>query len=159
MEAPDLGSATEIGLRVASCPNGGERHTDFRSPHGHLYTIAEGGSLYGLDLGSGSVASGRFNSRRRFRRIGASILSATRSTRLSGSRLRRSVIGPSIHIDIRDPHRPVVRQLLLSNTTTGGIWGRGGPVIGESGLVYGSTADGSFNPKLHDTRQRRRRLA
>jgi hypothetical protein len=36
--------------------------------------------------------------------------------------------------------------LLLSTTDTAGIWGRGGPVIGNNGRVYGSTADGGFDP-------------
>ena len=35
-------------------------------------------------------------------------------------------------MDVRDPHHTVVRQMLLSNTNTAGIWGRGGPVIGAN---------------------------
>ena len=34
-------------------------------------------------------------------------------------------------LDVHDPHHPVVRQALLSNTDTAGIWGRGGPIIGR----------------------------
>ena len=36
-----------------------------------------------------------------------------------------------------EPHHPVVDQTLLSNTNTAGIWGRGGPVIGTNGRMYG----------------------
>jgi hypothetical protein len=53
-------------------------------------------------------------------------------------------------INIRDRHHPVVRQMLLSNTNTAGIWGRGGPVIGSNGRAYGSTADGPFDPIAGD---------
>ena len=45
---------------------------------------------------------------------------------------------------------PVIRQMLLSNTDTAGIWGRGGPVIGNNGKIYGGTADGRFNPIAGD---------
>jgi hypothetical protein len=51
---------------------------------------------------------------------------------------------------VSDRHHPVVRQLLLSNTDTAGIWGRGGPVIGDNGRIYGSTADGHFDPASGD---------
>jgi hypothetical protein len=44
----------------------------------------------------------------------------------------------------------VVRQLLLSNTNTAGIWGRGGAVMGANGRVYGGTADGIFDPIAGD---------
>ena len=64
-------------------------------------------------------------------------------------RVRRALSG-FYSMDIGDRHRPVVRQMLLSNTITGGIWGRGGPIAGENGRVYGSTADGPFDPRAGD---------
>jgi len=53
-------------------------------------------------------------------------------------------------LDVSDPQRPLIRELLLSRTDTGGIWGRGGPIIGDNGRVYGATADGAVNPSLGD---------
>jgi hypothetical protein len=53
-------------------------------------------------------------------------------------------------LDVRDPHRAVVQQVLLSNTDTAGIWGRGGPVFGKNGIIYGGTADGHFDPIAGD---------
>ena len=53
-------------------------------------------------------------------------------------------------IDIRNPHHPLIRQTPLSNTDTAGIWGRSGPVIGKNGRVYGTTADGKFDPLAGD---------
>jgi hypothetical protein len=49
-------------------------------------------------------------------------------------------------VDVRDRHHPVIHQMLLSNTDTSGIWGRGGAVIGTNGRTYGGTADGYFDP-------------
>jgi hypothetical protein len=40
--------------------------------------------------------------------------------------------------------------MLLSNTDTAGIWGRGGAIIGTNGRVYGGTADGVFDPMSGD---------
>ena len=40
--------------------------------------------------------------------------------------------------------------MLLSNTNTAGIWGRGGAVIGTNDRVYGGTADGVFDLQQGD---------
>jgi outer membrane protein assembly factor BamB len=141
---------TEIGLQGSVyCPNGVNATPTFDRRTGILYTIAEGGSLYGLDLGSGRVRLGPIQF--------ATPFSKNWSLNLIGDTLYTSLaqgcggaLSGFYSINIREPHRPVIRQLLLSNTTTGGVWGRGGPVIGENGRVYGSTADGPFNPKVHD---------
>ncbi|MGH9667537.1 MAG: PQQ-binding-like beta-propeller repeat protein, partial [Bryobacteraceae bacterium] len=53
-------------------------------------------------------------------------------------------------LDVRDAHHPLEHQLLLSNTNTAGIWGRGGPIVGTNGHIYGSTADGKFDPIAGD---------
>lgn len=49
-------------------------------------------------------------------------------------------------MDIRNPRRPRIRELLTSVSDSAGIWGRGGPVIGANHKMYGVTADGIFNP-------------
>jgi outer membrane protein assembly factor BamB len=40
--------------------------------------------------------------------------------------------------------------MLLSNTDTAGMWGRAGAVVGANGRIYGSTADGHFDPIAGD---------
>jgi outer membrane protein assembly factor BamB len=49
-------------------------------------------------------------------------------------------------MDIREPFNPITRHLLVNNAGGGGIWGRGGPVIGANGRVYGATGDGRWEP-------------
>lgn len=131
------------------CPNGVNATPTFDRRTDILYTIAENGSLYGLDMGSGKVRFGPVQF--------VTPLSKNWSLSLVGDTIYTTLaqgcgggLSGFYSIDIRNRHRPVVRQLLLSNTTTGGIWGRGGAVIGENGRVYGSTADGPFDPNVGD---------
>ena len=131
-----------IGLQgTVYCPNGVNATPTFDRRTGILYTLAEDGALYGLDLGSGKVRFGPVQFVAPFAK--------SWSLNLVGDTIYTTLaqgcgggLGGFYSMDIRDRHRPLVRQLLLSNTITGGIWGRGGPIIGENGRVYGSTADG-----------------
>ncbi len=141
---------TNTGLQGSVyCPNGVNATPTLDTRTGLLYTLAENGALYGLDMGSGNVRFGPAQFVPPFAKAW--------SLNLFGNRIYTTLAqgcGGSLSgfysMEISDRHRPVVRQLLLSNTTTGGIWGRGGPVIGENGRVYGSTADGPFNPRFGD---------
>ncbi len=131
------------------CPNGItatpviDRHTET------LYELSADGLLYGLDLGSG---------RPRFAPIQfVPPFSKMLSLNLSGSTIYTTLtqgcggaLSGIYSIDISDPHRPVIREALFSNTDTAGLWGRGGAVIGANGRVYGNTADGKFNMQLGD---------
>ena len=139
-----------VGLQGSIyCPNGVNATPTFDKRSGILYALAEDGALYGLDMGSGKVRFGPVQFVTPFAK--------SWSLNLVGDTLYTTLaqgcgggLGGFYSMDIRDRHRPVVRQLLLSNNTTGGIWGRGGPVIGENGRAYGSTADGPFDRDLGD---------
>ena len=141
-----------VGLQGSIyCPNGVNATPTFDKRSGILYTLAEDGALYGLDMGSGKVRFGPVQFVTPFAK--------SWSLNLVGDTLYTTLaqgcgggLGGFYSMDIRDRHRPVVRQLLLSNNTTGGIWGRGGPVIGENGRAYGSTADGPFDRDLSESR-------
>ena len=141
---------TNTGLQGSVyCPNGVNATPTFDQRTGILYTLAENGALYGLDMGSGKIRFGPaqfvppFAKAWSLNLVGDTIYT-TLAQGCGGS------LSGFYSMDISDRHRPVVRQLLLSNTNTGGIWGRGGPVIGENGRVYGSTADGPFDPRGGD---------
>ncbi len=131
------------------CPNGVNATPTFDGRTGILYTLAESGALYGLDMGSGKVRFGPAQFVPPFAKAWSLNLvdDAIHTTLAQGC---GGALSGFYSIDISDRHRPVVRQMLLSNTNTGGIWGRGGPIAGENGLVYGSTADGPFDPRVGD---------
>jgi outer membrane protein assembly factor BamB len=144
------GLPTDIGLQGSVyCPNGVNATPTFDRRTGILYTIAEDGALYGLDLGSGKVRFGPvqfvvpFSKNWSLNLVGDTIYT-TLAQGCGGG------LSGFYSIDVQNRHHPVVRQLLLSNTNTAGIWGRGGPVIGGNGRVYGSTADGRFDPIVGD---------
>lgn len=141
---------TELGLQGSVyCPSVAIATPTFDRRTGILYTIAADGALYGLDLGSGKVRFGPvqfvapFSKNWSLNLVGDTIYT-TLSQGCGGG------LSGFYSIDIRDPHHPVEHQLLLSNSNTAGIWGRGGAVIGQNGRVYGSTADGPFDPTVGD---------
>ena len=114
-----------------------------------LYAIAADGALYGLDLGSGKIRVGPIQFVAPFAKsfslnLVDGVIYTTLTQGCGGG------LSGFYSANIRNPHEPLLRQLLLSNTDTAGILGRGGPVIAKNGRVYGSTADGGFDPALGD---------
>ncbi len=141
---------TELGLQGSVyCPNTVNATPTFDRRSNIIYTIAEDGALYGLDMATGEVRYGPVQFVAAFSKgWSLNLVGDTIYTTLAQG--CGGALSGIYSLNIKDRHHPVVRQLLLSNTTTGGIWGRGGPVIGENGLVYGSTADGEFDPVAGD---------
>ena len=139
-----------VGLQGSLyCPNGVIATPTIDRRTNILYTIAENGSLYGLDLGSGAIRFGPV--------AFVSPMSKSWSLNLDGDTIYTTLaqgcgggLGGFYSMDVSDRHHPVIRQMLLSNTTTGGVWGRGGPIIGKDGRVYGATADGPTDPEVGD---------
>lgn len=112
-----------VGLQGSVyCPNGVNATPTFDQRTGILYTLAESGALYGLDMGSGAVRFGPaqfvppFAKAWSLNLVGNTIYT-TLAQGCGGS------LSGFYSIDVSDRHRPLVRQLLLSNTTTGGILG------------------------------------
>jgi outer membrane protein assembly factor BamB len=131
------------------CPNGITATPVIDKTTNRLYVIAGDGSLYGLDLGSGRVRSGPVQFVAPYSKnwslnlvdgVVYTVLAQGCGNGTSGF----------YAVDVKDAHHPVVRQMLLSNSNTAGIWGRGGPVIGTNGRIYGGTADGFFDPIAGD---------
>ncbi|HEX4231205.1 MAG TPA: PQQ-binding-like beta-propeller repeat protein [Bryobacteraceae bacterium] len=131
------------------CPNGITATPVIDKSTGTLYFIGPDGMLYGVDLGDGSLRYGPVQFVAPF--------SKSWSLNLVDGRIYTTLsqgcgngISGFYSIDIRDRHHPVIQQGLLSNTNTAGVWGRGGPVIGANGRVYGGTADGKFDALAGD---------
>ncbi|PYV88099.1 MAG: pyrrolo-quinoline quinone [Acidobacteria bacterium] len=110
-----------------------------------IYTIAMDGRLYGLDLGTGKNRFGPIQFVPPFsKNWSLNLVDGIIYTSLSqGCGGGQSGI---YSMDVRDPFRPVIRNLLVSNGGGGGIWGRGGPVVGRNGRIYAATGDGPFDP-------------
>jgi outer membrane protein assembly factor BamB len=131
------------------CPNGITATPVIDKTSSMLYVIAGDGALYGLDLGSGRVRYGPVQFVAAFSKnwslnLVDGILYTVLAQGCGGG------LSGFYSVDIRDRHHPVVRQMLLSNTNTAGMWGAGGAIVGKNGRVYGSTADGMFDPIAGD---------
>jgi outer membrane protein assembly factor BamB len=131
------------------CPNGITATPVIDKSTSILYVIAGDGALYGLDLGSGKVRYGPVQFVAPF--------SKNWSLNLAGGTVYTVLsqgcgggLSGFYSIDIGNRHNPSMRQMLLSNTDTAGIWGRAGAVIGKNGRLYASTADGKFDPLAGD---------
>jgi outer membrane protein assembly factor BamB len=131
------------------CPNGITATPVVDKSTNLLYVLSADGALFGLDLGSGRVRYGPVQFVAAYAKAQSlNLVDGVVYTTLAqgcGNALS-GVYG----LDVRDPHRAVVQQVLLSNTDTAGIWGRGGPVFGKNGIIYGGTADGHFDPIAGD---------
>lgn len=131
------------------CPNGITATPVIDKSSNRLYVIAGDGALYGLDLGSGRVRYGPVQFVAPYsKNWSLNLVDGTIYTVLAQG--CGNGLSGFYAVDVRDAHHPVVRQMLLSNTNTAGIWGRGGAVIGANGRVYGGTADGFFDPIAGD---------
>jgi outer membrane protein assembly factor BamB len=127
------------------CPNGITATPVIDKRTQMLYVLGPDGMLYGLDLGSGGLRYGPIQFVAPFsKNWSLSLVDGKVYTTLSQG--CGNGISGFYSIDVRDPHRPVIEQGLISNTNTAGIWGRGGPVIGTNGRLYGGTGDGNFDP-------------
>src|SRR5947209_8748301 len=131
------------------CPNGISATPVIDKSTNLLYVVAGNGALYGLDLGSGAVRYGPVQFVAPFSKSASlnlvdNVLYTTLAQGCGGG------LSWFYSVDLHDRHHPVLHQMLLSNTDTAGIWGRGGPVIGTNGRIYGGTADGVFDPANGD---------
>jgi hypothetical protein len=131
------------------CPNGITATPVIDRRSETLNVLGQDGMLYGLGLGGGDLRYGPIQFVAPF--------SKSWSLNLVNGKLYTALsqgcgngLSGFYSIDVRDLHHPVIEQGLISNTNTAGIWGRGGPVIGTNGRVYGGTGDGSFDPAAGD---------
>jgi outer membrane protein assembly factor BamB len=131
------------------CPNGITATPVIDKSTNLLYVIGGDGALYGLDLGSGKVRVGPIQFVAAFsKNASLNLVDGVIYTTLAQG--CGNGLSGFYAVDVHNPHHPLVRQLLLSNTNTAGIWGRAGAVIGTNGRVYGGTADGVFDPIAGD---------
>src|SRR5215510_2199712 len=127
------------------CPQGINATPTIDKTGGIIYSIALDGRLYGLDLGTGKTRFGPiqfvppFSKNWSLNLVGGVIYTSI-SQGCAGAQ------SGLYSMDVRNPFRPVVRVLLVSERGRAGIWGRGGLVIGRDSRVFGMTGDGDFDP-------------
>jgi outer membrane protein assembly factor BamB len=130
------------------CPNGINATPTIDRTGGIIYAIASDGRLFGLDLGTGKVRFGPIQFVAPFsKNWSLNLVEGVIYTSLSqGCGNAQSGL---YSMDVRNPFRPVIRGLLVSDRGTSGIWGRGGPVVGKNHKVFAATGDGEFDPASH----------
>src|SRR5215472_6155366 len=126
------------------CPNGVNATPVIDRSTNSIYAVAVDGRLYGLDLGTGQIKFGPAQfvppfSKNWSLNLFDGVIYTAISQGCGGAQ------SGFYAVDIRDPRRPAVRDLYISSGG-GGIWGRGGPAIGDNGKIYASTGDGDFQP-------------
>ncbi|MFL6353185.1 MAG: PQQ-binding-like beta-propeller repeat protein [Bryobacteraceae bacterium] len=131
------------------CPNAVNATPVIDKDRNLIYSIALDGKLYGLDLGTGDVRFGPFQFVPPFSKAwslnldGGFIYTST-SQGCGGDR------SGIYAMKVDDPRHPELHELLVRNGFGAGIWGRGGPVVGNSKRVYVVTGDGAFDPGSGD---------
>lgn len=131
------------------CPNAANATPVIDRERNIVYTIAQDGKVYGLDLGSGATKFGPFQLVPAFAKAWSlnfqnNVLYTSTSQGCGGDR------SGIYSMDVRNPMHPVTHELLLEQKYGAGMWGRGGPVIGKDGQVIVSTGDGIFDPSKGD---------
>src|SRR5215831_1922452 len=127
------------------CPNNLNATPVIDRRAGILYLITMDGKLLGVDLGTGANRFGPIQFVPPFSKSWSlNFVKGVIYTSLSQG-CGGGASGLYL-MDVREPFSPITRHLLVNNAGGGGIWGRGGPVIGVNGRVYGATGDGSWDP-------------
>lgn len=129
------------------CPNGINATPTIDRRTGTIYVIAVDGKLFGLDLGTGNVNFGPVQFVPPFSKSWSlNLVDHVLYTSISqGCGGAESGI---YSVVITEPRHPVLRHLFISKGggAGAGVWGRGGPVAGKNGRIYGFAGDGEFNP-------------
>jgi outer membrane protein assembly factor BamB len=131
------------------CPNAVNATPTIDRAQSIIYTIAQDGKLYGLDLGSGKNKFGPFQFIPAFAKAWSlnfidGVVYTSTSQGCGGDR------SGIYSMEVGDPMRPVIHEFLIRRGFGGGMWGRGGVVIGKNKHVYVSTGDGNFDPTVGD---------
>jgi outer membrane protein assembly factor BamB len=113
------------------------------------YTISVDGRVYGLDIATGDVKFGPFAFIPPFAKAWSlnlrdGFLYTTTSQSCGGDRSGIYAMA------VADPMHVSSHELLVRRGYGGGMWLRGGTVVGRDGTVYVSTGDGAFDPAQGD---------
>lgn len=127
------------------CPNNLNATPAIDEARKLIYVLSAEGQLYGFDLGTGKTRFGPVQFVPPFSKdwslnLWQGVVYTAISQGCAGA--PSGIYAMNIH----NPRRPVIRDLILEHGFGAGIWGRGGVVIGKDGRIYAATGDGTFNP-------------
>lgn len=131
------------------CPNTPNATPVIDTEHSIVYTIGIDGRIYGLDLATGDVKFGPFAFIPAFAKAWSLNLHDGRvytTTSQSCGGDRSGIYA----MRVTDPMHTESAELLVRRGYGGGMWLRGGTVIGHNGNLYVSTGDGIFDPSTGD---------
>jgi outer membrane protein assembly factor BamB len=131
------------------CPNTPNATPVIDKEHSLVYTLAADGRLFGLDLATGTVKFGPFAFIPAFAKAWSpnlrnGVVYTTTSQACGGDR------SGVYSMRVSDPVHVESHELFVRRGFGGGMWLRGGTVLGQDGTVYVSTGDGAFDPALGD---------
>jgi mono/diheme cytochrome c family protein len=131
------------------CPNAVNATPTIDQNRNIVYSLARDGKLYGLDLGSGATKFGPFQFVPAFAKAWSlnfynGVVYTSTSQGCGGDR------SGIYSMDVTDAMHTISHELLIRRGNGGGMWGRGGVVIGVNHLLYTSTGDGNFDPTAGD---------
>lgn len=127
------------------CPNNLNATPVIDPRAGIIYVLASDGRLYGLDWGTGRIKFGPIQfvpaySKDWSLNLVRGVIYTSISQGCSGA--QSGIYG----MDVRNPMRPVIRDLLMAKGFGGGVWGRGGVTAGDGNRIYAATGDGPTDP-------------
>ena len=131
------------------CPNAVNATPVIDKERKLIYAISFDGKLYGLDLATGDVKFGPFQfvpaaSKTWSLNLQDGFIYTTTSQACGGDRSGIYVLR------VADPMHRESHELLVRRGFGGGMWSRGGSVLGENKWLYVSTGDGAFDPAVGD---------
>ncbi len=131
------------------CPNGITATPVIDKNTNLIYVLSADGALFGLDLGSGKVRYGPVQ----FVAAYAKAQSLSLVDGVVYTTLAQGLRERALRSLWRGCARPSPRGCATGAAVEyqyGGNLGRGGPVFGKNGVIYGGTADGHFDPIAGD---------
>jgi len=131
------------------CPNAVNATPVINRRENLIFSLANDGRLWGLDLGTGAVRYGPYQLVPPFSKpwslnLDRGFIYTTTSQGCGGDR------SGLYSMDVSDPVHRIAYEMLVRNGPGAGMWSRGGVTIGENGVVYASTGDGPFDPQNGD---------
>ena len=139
-------TATREGMWL--CPKGVNATPLIDRQRNLIYAIAIDGKLYAMDLATGKEKWRAMQFVNAFAKAWSlNVIGNTLYTSIS----QNCGDTPSgiASIDLDDPVNYTIKVWRAAGYAAG-VWGRGGPLIGRDGWIYGSSGDGNFDPAEND---------